>query len=102
MPAAFHLNNDCQDVDSRVVWAGHKGIDVEIDAFPWLSTRGVTYLDLAQHNDPALLEIALEMQFDIVAERVFILGPVAFFAFFSRDDIPQENARGRFPMQGLL
>src|SRR6266566_4016977 len=102
MPATFHLNNDRQYVDSRVVWAGHKGIYVEINSFPWASTRCVTYLDLAQHNDPALLEIALKVQFHIVAERAFILGPVAFFAFSNRDDIPQENACGRFAMQGLF
>src|SRR5258708_32150574 len=100
MPAALHLDNDSQNVDSRVVWAGHKGIHVEINAFPWASTCGVTYLDLAQHNDPALLEIALEVQFDIVAERVFILGPVPFFTFSSRDHIPQENPPARLAMQG--
>jgi len=50
-----------------------------------------------------LFEIALEVQFDIVAEGVLILESVAFFAFGSgREYVPQENARGRFPMQGLL
>ncbi len=61
MPAAFHLNNERQYVYSRVVWARHIGVHVEISSFPWVSARSVTDLDLAQHNDPPLLEITLEV-----------------------------------------
>src|SRR5215475_10495423 len=96
MPAPLHLDDHRDRVVRFSVWITCNRIDVDIRSLSEAKASAATNFDLAIHYHPSLFEIFIEVDFDVIRERIFILRAPSILT----DDLVPKKLRGRcFPLE---